>query len=164
MSDQRPKRTGPRKLQVVALSSAAIATVYALGWAATRPGAPGDEQPVRLAPGQQRPIRAGLRPPAPPGHYSDGTWTGVASNAFGEVEVAVRIQGGRIAAARLARTSTFYPASAIAALPGQVVERQSADVDVVSGATASWQDFVNAVQQALTRAAGKPWPPAREGS
>src|SRR6266545_6911844 len=117
MSDQRPKRTGPRKLQVVALSSAAIATVYALGWAATRPGAPGDEQPVRLAPGQQRPIRAGLRPPAPPGHYSDRSWTGVASNAFGEVEVAVRIQGGRIAAARLARTSTLYPASAIAALP-----------------------------------------------
>jgi len=163
MADQRPKQTAARKLQVVALSSAAIATVYAVGWAATRPGAPSDDQLVRLLPGQQRPLRVGLRPPVPPGRYSDGTWTGAASNAYGKVEVAVRIQGGRITAARITRTNTFYPASSIAGLPVQVVARQSADVDVVSGATASWQDFVNAVQQALTTAAGKPWPPPREG-
>jgi uncharacterized protein with FMN-binding domain len=163
MADQRAKRTGARKLQVVALSSAAIATVYAIGWGATKPGAPSDEEYVRLLPGQERPARAGLRPPVPPGRYTDGTWTGAASNAYGKVEVAVRIQGGRITAAQITRTTTFYPASFIAALPGQVVQRQSADVDVVSTATASWQDFVNAVQQALTRAAGKPWPPAREG-
>jgi uncharacterized protein with FMN-binding domain len=164
MAEQRPKRPGARKLQTVALSSAAIATVYAIGWAATRPDAPSNDQVVRLLPGQHRPVRAGLRPPVPPGHYSDGTWTGAASNAYGEVEVAVRIQGGRIAAARITRTTTFYPVSLITGLPAQVVERQSADVDVVSGATASWQDFANAVQQALTTAAGKPWPPPREGS
>jgi len=31
MADQRPKQTAARKLQAVALSSAAIATVYAVG-------------------------------------------------------------------------------------------------------------------------------------
>jgi uncharacterized protein with FMN-binding domain len=164
MADPHPKRPGARKLRVVALSSAAIATVYAIGWGATRPGASSDDQLVRLLPGQERPARSGLRPPVPPGRYTDGTWTGAASNAYGRVEVAVRIQGGRITAAAITRTTTFYPASFIAALPAQVVERQSADLDVVSTATASWQDFVDAVQRALTTAAGRPLPPARGGS
>jgi uncharacterized protein with FMN-binding domain len=66
--------------------------------------------------------------------------------------VAVTIQGGRIANVALTQVTTQYPASRIAALPGQVVARQSAQVDRVSGATYSTQAFQQAVQQALGKA------------
>ena len=85
--------------------------------------------------------------------YQDGTYAGTGTSRFGNVEVAVTVQGGRIANVALTRVTTKYPASRIAALPGQVVARQSAQVDNVSGATASAQAFRSAVQQALGKAA-----------
>lgn len=84
--------------------------------------------------------------------YKDGTYAGLGTSRFGNVEVAVTVQGGRIANVALTRVTTKYPASRIAALPGQVVSRQSAQVDNVSGATASAQAFRSAVQQALGKA------------
>jgi uncharacterized protein with FMN-binding domain len=84
--------------------------------------------------------------------YRDGTYAGAGTSRFGNVEVAVTVQGGRIANVALTRVTTKYPASRIAALPGQVVSRQSAQVDNVSGATASAQAFRTAVQQALGKA------------
>jgi uncharacterized protein with FMN-binding domain len=68
------------------------------------------------------------------------------------VEVSVTVQGGRIANVVLTRVTTKYPASRIASLPGEVISRQTAQVDNVSGATASAQAFRSAVQQALAKA------------
>jgi uncharacterized protein with FMN-binding domain len=45
-----------------------------------------------------------------------------------------------------------YPLRDIAGLPGQVVQRQSAQVDIVSRATYSSQAFRGAVSQALSKA------------
>jgi uncharacterized protein with FMN-binding domain len=45
-----------------------------------------------------------------------------------------------------------YPCSMIAMLPPQVVARQSADVDIVSGATQSGQAFSLAIDRALAKA------------
>jgi len=84
--------------------------------------------------------------------YTDGSYAGMGTSRFGNVEVSITVQGGRIANVALTRVTTKYPASRIAALPGQVVSRQTAQVDNVTGATASAQAFRMAVQQALAKA------------
>jgi len=66
--------------------------------------------------------------------------------------VSVSIQGGRIANVTISSVTTQYPVSRIAALPAQVVARQSGQVDNVSGATYSAQAFSLAVQAALSQA------------
>ncbi len=91
-----------------------------------------------------------------PAVYHDGVFTGSGTSRFGGFEVAVTIQGGRITGVELTRVTTRYPASRIARLPAQVVERQSADVDMVTGATASARAFREAVAQALAQAVETP--------
>ena len=85
--------------------------------------------------------------------YVDGTYTGAGTSRFGGFEVAVSIQDGKITGVQLTKVTNKYPASRIAQLPGQVVQRQSAAVDLVSGATYSSRAFRDAVAQALTQAA-----------
>jgi uncharacterized protein with FMN-binding domain len=85
--------------------------------------------------------------------YRDGTYTGTGTSRFGNITVAVTIQDGAISGVTLTKVTTSYPASRIASLPGQVVARQSANVQLVSGATYSSQAFKTAVAQALAQAA-----------
>jgi uncharacterized protein with FMN-binding domain len=66
--------------------------------------------------------------------------------------VAVTVQSGRIAAVDITDCRTQYPESFIDGLPAQVVARQSAQVDLVSGATYSSRAFQSAVSQALAQA------------
>jgi uncharacterized protein with FMN-binding domain len=82
----------------------------------------------------------------------DGTYTGVGTSRRGNVQVSLSIQGGRIANVNITGATTEYPTRDIANLPGQVVSRQSAQTDIVSGATYSSLAFRGAVQQALQRA------------
>jgi uncharacterized protein with FMN-binding domain len=82
----------------------------------------------------------------------DGTFAGVGTSRRGGIQVALTVQGGRIANVNITGASTEYPTRDIASLPGQVVSRQSAQVDVVGGATYSSMAFRGAVQQALQRA------------
>jgi uncharacterized protein with FMN-binding domain len=62
------------------------------------------------------------------------------------------VQGGRISGVTITGATTQYPTRFVSALPGQVVSRQSAQIDLVSGATYSSLAFRGAVQQALQRA------------
>ncbi|HEY0803812.1 MAG TPA: FMN-binding protein [Pseudonocardiaceae bacterium] len=93
-----------------------------------------------------------MTPPGPAGRLRDGVYPGHASNAYGGVDVQVTITHGRISGVRIVAGSTFYPLSYLDDLPTKVITAQSARVPVVTGATASWQDFTRAVQQALTTA------------
>ncbi len=88
--------------------------------------------------------------------YRDGSYTGTGTSRRGNVTVSLTIQNGQIADVKITRTTTYYPVSDISRLPGQVVQRQSANVDMVSGATESSRAFRGAVSQALAeaRAAG----------
>jgi uncharacterized protein with FMN-binding domain len=154
---------------MVALSSAAIAAVYFAGLAATREAAAG------LAGGAatSAPLsRAAPQPSATPtvvppiqasrtassgaatssSSYADGTYSGTGTSRFGSISVSVTIQSGRITNVAITRATTSFPVSRIASLPGQVVARQSAQVDRVTGATYSSQAFRQAVQQALSQA------------
>ena len=84
--------------------------------------------------------------------YKDGTYTGTGSSRRGDVWVSVDVQGGKIAQVTITRSTLQYPLRDIAGLPAQVVQRQSAQVDIVSRATYSSQAFRTAVSQALSKA------------
>lgn len=85
------------------------------------------------------------------GKYRDGSYVGMGRSRHGNIEVTVVVQGGTIASAKISQCLTRYPCSMIAALPGQVVARQSATVDVVSGATDSTTAYREAVANALAQ-------------
>jgi len=84
--------------------------------------------------------------------YEDGTFSGQASNRIGAVTVAVTIQNDQITNVDITDVNTHYSSSYINDLPSEVVSKQSYDVDNVSGATLSTEDFRNAVQFALEKA------------
>ena len=108
--------------------------------------------PVRPSPA---PTSAPTSPPSSAvtaAQYRDGIYQGTGSGRFGTVTVSVTVAGGTIDDVQLTRVATTYPASRIAGLPGQVVAQQSANVDRVTGATASTNAFKQAVQQALSQA------------
>jgi uncharacterized protein with FMN-binding domain len=69
------------------------------------------------------------------------------------VWVSVEVISGRIANVTITRSTLQYPLRDIVGLPAEVVERQSAQVDIVSRATYSSQAFRTAVSQALGKAA-----------
>lgn len=95
------------------------------------------------------------------GRYKDGVYLGLGSCRHGDIEASVTIQGGKIISTVISQCLTRYSCSWIAPrtpvvglpdLPGQVVERQSAKVDYVSGATESSYAFSDAVAAALSKA------------
>ena len=86
--------------------------------------------------------------------YKDGTYLGWGTCRHGDIQAQVIVQDGRIASASIAQCWTRYSCSWVAHLPGQVVTRQSPDVDYVSGATQSANAFYWAVIDALNKAKG----------
>lgn len=134
----------PRRL--LALSSSAVAAVYLYGLHATeatglRAGATSVAGPVlqpasltvpelsgATAPAAAAPATAPAAAPAAPATetgYRDGTYTGQGDSRRGGFQVAVTVQGGRIADVTITQAWTQYPASRVAALPAQVIARQS---------------------------------------
>jgi uncharacterized protein with FMN-binding domain len=90
--------------------------------------------------------------PAPQVRWKDGTYTGWGTSRHGDIQAYVTIEGGQITRAGIAQCLTRYSCSWIQYLPGQVVTRQSPEVDYVSGATQSTNAFYYAVVEALTKA------------
>jgi uncharacterized protein with FMN-binding domain len=86
--------------------------------------------------------------------YQDGSYTGSGTNRFGTVEVEVTIEKGKIANVDITSSRTRYPQKYIDPLPAEVVDAQDYNVDTVSGATRSSEDFINAVREALMQAEG----------
>jgi uncharacterized protein with FMN-binding domain len=156
----------PRRL--VALSSSAIAAIYLAGFVYTRGADAGlapvaasapttitaTASPTAITPAASPTATATATstPSSTTAVYRDGTYTGSGTSRRGNVNVSVTIQGGRIANVTISSVTTQYPVSRIAALPAQVVSRQSGQVDNVSGATYSAQAFSLAVQAALSKA------------
>jgi uncharacterized protein with FMN-binding domain len=82
----------------------------------------------------------------------DGVYYGWGTSRHGDIQASVEIRNGRIAGAYISQCLTQYSCSWVSALPGQVVQRQSAEVDYVSGATQSSNAFYYAVIDALKKA------------
>jgi uncharacterized protein with FMN-binding domain len=143
-----------------ATSSAAIATNAPVSATPTLiPQLPPVVQRQVPVPPRATPTPQPTAPPAQtaaqPGQAAlkDGTFTGQGSSRRGDVWVSVDVQAGRIANVTITRSTLQYPLRDIAGLPSQVVQRQSAQVDIVSRATYSSQAFRQAVSQALSKAA-----------
>lgn len=90
--------------------------------------------------------------PTPQPQYKDGTYSGWGTSRHGDIEATVVIASGRITSALISQCWTRYSCSWVAHLQGQVVTRQSPEVDYVSGATQSTNAFYYAVVQALSKA------------
>jgi uncharacterized protein with FMN-binding domain len=93
--------------------------------------------------------------------YKDGVFLGWGSCRHGDIEASVQIQDGKIVASTITQCLTRYSCSWISPrvpnpvlpdLPREVVERQSAKVDYVSGATESSYAFADAITAALSKA------------
>jgi uncharacterized protein with FMN-binding domain len=164
----------PRRL--VALSAAAIAAIYAAGFAVTRSAdaglagsgsalasAPPTASTTSTTPASSAPtVVVGASAPATAARtstaasaassYKDGTYRGQGSSRRGGVSVAVTVQSGSITNVQITSVNTEYPVSRIASLPAAVVKQQTVNVNTISGATYSTQAFKQAVQQALALA------------
>ena len=93
--------------------------------------------------------------------YKDGVFLGWGSCRHGDIEASVQIQDGKIVTATITQCLTRYscswisprvPSPVLPDLPREVVERQSAKVDYVSGATESGYAFADAITAALSKA------------
>ena len=86
-------------------------------------------------------------------HYADGTHIGTGEGYNGTITVAVRIADGQITGVTVVSTSDdgSYWQSATAIID-EVVEKQSVDVDSVSGATYSSNGLKEAISNALAAA------------
>jgi uncharacterized protein with FMN-binding domain len=84
--------------------------------------------------------------------YKDGSYAGQGTNRIGSVSVSLTIQNGKIERVQITDCTTSYPENLIDHLPKQVVSRQSSNVDNVSGATESTDNFKTAVIEALSKA------------
>ncbi|MEP7000391.1 MAG: FMN-binding protein [bacterium] len=84
--------------------------------------------------------------------YKDGTYSGWGTSRHGDIEATVEIKNGRIMSAEISECRTRYSCSRISQLPPQVLTRQSAEVDYVSGATQSSDAYYYAVVEALKKA------------
>lgn len=122
---------------------------------------PQNDEPTAPAPAAQTTNAApadvdtkAAEPPAPPpvarqAQYKDGTYFGWGYSRHGDIQASVSVQDGRIVAAQITQCLTRYSCDVIDTLPSQVISRQNAFVDLISGATESANAFSNAIYRAL---------------
>ncbi len=134
---------------LVAASGAVVLAVYAAGYMRTESAA---DQFAREVARRRNMGASPAGDAAPAAKWKDGTYTGWGFSRHGNIEAAVVIEGGRIASATISQCRTRYSCSVIERLPPQVAQRQSPNVDYVSGATQSADAFYGAVVSALGKA------------
>jgi len=150
-----PVETAPPTVVSAPLSVAVTPPAVTAPAAATSAPAPVQTAPVPVS--TPAPVAPPAAPPPaakPAGKttYKDGVYLGRGTSRHGDIEAMVEIQNGRITNAVISQCLTRYSCSWIAVLVPQVVARQSAEVDYVSGATVSSDAFYYAVTQALAQA------------
>lgn len=127
-----------------------MAVIYAIGYSATQPGTIPAKRPSSVQAVAPH-VQAG-RGSAAGSAYRDGRFTGTGASQYGDISVEVSVRRGRVASVEVTQATTFFPADAVSPLIPEVMARQSAQLDVVSGATGSSQAFEGAVQRALEKA------------
>lgn len=91
--------------------------------------------------------------------YKNGTYTGTTiTNPYGPVQVSVSVSGGKIASITMLQVpsdrqrSEEISAYATPQLINEAITAQSANVDIISGATSTSESFMESLQSALTQA------------
>ncbi len=98
-----------------------------------------------------KPRPAGLGP-VPPSGLKDGVYRAEAESFPGWAEVEIAIENGRLANVTILRERVGLGGEAGKVIPSRVIEKQSTDVDAVSGATGSSYIIMEAVQSAMDQA------------
>jgi uncharacterized protein with FMN-binding domain len=141
--------SGPAVVSAPSIASAPTVAAASAAAPATAPAAPPPATSATVAdsaatdPKQNR---------SESNQWKDGTYYGWGTSRHGDIQASVEIKDGRIAGAYISQCLTRYSCSWISMLPPQVVQRQSAEVDYVSGATQSSDAFYYAVLEALKQA------------
>jgi uncharacterized protein with FMN-binding domain len=142
------KRAEPRAMQEAAPSFAVTPAVY-IPVPQPRPNDYPDA-PARV-------IRSGMTPAAQ--SYSDGVYTGPAADAYyGIVQIQAFVKGGRLTALKVLKypsdrsTSVSINRQALPMLRDEAISAQSADVDIISGATLTSRAFIQSLGGALNKA------------
>ena len=81
----------------------------------------------------------------------DGTFTGAAGGYAGEIELEVTVENGRVTSIEVlshSETRRLFD-DALGTIRQQIIDRQTTDVDSVSGATGSSDGIIRAVENAL---------------
>ena len=146
--DQPPKEAEPTKVAVVVVPAS---TAEPAPITPPEPLPPVAQIPApTIAPPPVLPPAPAPEPAKPA--WKDGTYTGWGYSRHGNIEAAVVIEGGRILSANISQCRTRYSCDVIDKLIPQVAQRQSPNVDYVSGATQSADAFYGAVVEALSKA------------
>jgi len=91
---------------------------------------------------------------APPFQFSPGVYTGVGNGWAGPIHVMVEVDNSRIISVTIGQNleTQSIAAAAFYRIPRQIVERQSLDVDTMTGVTLTVDGIVEAVKVALISA------------
>lgn len=149
--EAKPVLAAIRKVETaqVPRQEAAMPVVETPALVVTPPSAPA----VSVAPAVEQPAVVPATPAAPIQKvWRDGKYVGWGGSRHGDIQATVVIEGGRIVSAQITECQTRYPCDVIEKLPGQVVSRQSPNVQRISGATESADAFYSAVYFALQQA------------
>jgi uncharacterized protein with FMN-binding domain len=140
----------------VILCSTAVAAVYSAGFYTT------NSQAVIGQPTQHAVSNFQTNKISPSGNnvsnvqtnrlYKDGIFSGSGWNRRGSIDVQVTIKNDKITDVEISHFAMHYTESDVVGLPDEVLQKQSAQVMNVSGATYSTQAFQDAVQGALDQA------------
>ncbi|HUZ92703.1 MAG TPA: FMN-binding protein [Candidatus Paceibacterota bacterium] len=113
-------------------------------------------QPIAIA---STPTPTPTPTPKPKGLYADGSYNGSVADAYyGNVQVQAVVQGGKITDVRFLQypdthgTSIYINSQAMPYLTQEAIQAQSANVDIVSGATDTSMAFQQSLASALTQA------------
>lgn len=140
-----------------------IAAVAILGMLAAYVNPLGPETGRRVSISQAPSSNNGVAPSstvaAQPSSYKDGTYEGGDySSRYGDVQVSVTIQDGKIAGVTFEQLTAFDDRSreindfAAPRLKSQTLVSQSASIDGITGATYTSQDYIRSLQSALDKA------------
>jgi uncharacterized protein with FMN-binding domain len=123
---------------------------------------PPTETPTDVPPTEVPPTEVPTETPTevptetPTGQYKDGTYTGPEVDAYyGLVQVQAVVQNGQLANVQFLdyphdrRTSQRINSVAVPDLQSEAIQAQSADVDIVSGATLTSRAFIESLKSAL---------------
>jgi len=104
-------------------------------------------------------IESATSPSPSNSHYKDGTYVGSVANAiYGNIQVKIIIVNGKISNIQFLQypndqgTSTAINQQNDPTLAQEAIQVQSAQVDIISGATQTSQAFIQSLQSALSKA------------
>lgn len=91
------------------------------------------------------------------GNWKDGTYTETAKGKKGNFEVSVTIKGGTISDISVGENQETPDKGGVVidTLPGQMLEKQTYDVDAISGATVTSDALKDAVARCLEQASNE---------